>query len=183
MIASVDGRQAICAAFFTFFAVVSGGRTVAQETTGTPASPAAPSTFGGVAHGEVAEVVALDEQLRTALWERDFEVVEQLYAPEFTLNSPANRIQSRKETIDLLRNSDMRQTGVSRNIEAAYPSGPDVVVIMGYESLVWEGTGSDLDGRRTARRFTNIWRRIDGQWRSIGRQATSVPVAGAVRAP
>jgi ketosteroid isomerase-like protein len=136
-----------------------------------------------VAHGQVADVVALDEQLRTALWERDFEIVEQLYAPEFTLNSPANRIQGRKETIDLLRNSGMRQTGVNRNIEAAYASGPDVVVIMGHESLVWEGTGSDLDGRRTARRFTNIWRRIDGKWRSIGRQATTVPVATAAPAP
>jgi ketosteroid isomerase-like protein len=183
MIASFDGRQVVCAALLTFFAVVVGSRTVAQETTGTPGPPAASSSFGDVAHGQVADVVALDEQLRTALWERDFKVIEQLYAPEFTLNSPANKIQSRKETIDLLRSSHMRQTAVSRNIEAAYASGPDVIVIMGYESLVWEGTGSDLDGRRTARRFTNIWRRIDGQWRSIGRQATSVPVAEAERAP
>ena len=51
----------------------------------------------------------------------------------------------------------------------------DVVVVMGSESFVWEGTGTDLDGRPTARRFTNVWRRVDGRWQHIGRQATTIP--------
>jgi hypothetical protein len=111
-----------------------------------------------------------------ALSSRDFETIERLYASQFTLNSPAGRVQTRQETMDLLFNSDSRQTQVERTIEAAYAVG-DVVVIMGEESLVWEDTGRrDLDGRRTARRFTNVWRRIDGEWRHIARQATTVPL-------
>ena len=49
---------------------------------------------------------------------------------------------------------------------------------MGHESLVWDSTGTDRDGRRTARRFTNIWRKVGGDWRHIARQATTVPLDG-----
>ncbi len=97
----------------------------------------------------VSRVLELEHRLDAAADERDLETVERLYAPEFTLNSPAGRIQS-QETIDLLlTRPTMRQTDVRRTIEAAYASG-DVVVIMGYESLVWEGTGTELDGQRSA---------------------------------
>ncbi len=124
----------------------------------------------------VSQVVALDEELRRALEERKYEVIERLYAPEFTINSPASRIQTRLETIDLLKRTQMRHVGVERRIESAYASGEDVVIVMGYESLVWEGTGSDLDGKRTARRFTNVWRRTAAGWQDIARQATTEPI-------
>jgi hypothetical protein len=104
-------------------------------------------------------------------------VIEALHAPEFTLNGPAGKIQTRGQTMELLRASSARQTEAERVVEAVYQSGDDVVIIMGRETLVWEGTGrSDLDGRRTARRFTNVWRRVNGDWRYIARQATTVPV-------
>jgi hypothetical protein len=124
----------------------------------------------------VSEVLELDEQLRGAFEARDMDQIERLHAPEFTLNGPAGKIQSREETMNLLRTSLGRQTNAERLIEAAYASGNDLVVIMGSESLVWENTGRpELDGRRTARRFTNVWRRVDGEWRYVARQATTVP--------
>lgn len=122
----------------------------------------------------VTSVLELDEALRLALSSRDFDAVERLYAPEFTLNGPAGRIQTRQETIDLLRKTSARQSDVERTIEAAYAAG-DVVVIMGHESLVWEDTASERDGKRTARRFTNVWQRVEGGWRHIARQATTIP--------
>jgi Domain of unknown function (DUF4440) len=124
----------------------------------------------------VRDALAADERLRDALHDHDVDAAERLYAPEFTLNSPATRVQTRQQTIDFVASRQMRQVGVTRDIEAAYRSGPDVVVIMGYESFVWEGTGSDFDGRPTARRFTNVWRFIDGRWQHIARQATTIPV-------
>lgn len=127
--------------------------------------------------GPVDEVLQLDQRLRTAYSERDMDLIERLHAPEFTLNGPSESIQTRQEMIDLLRTTALRQTDATRVIEAAYASGDDLVVVMGRESLVWEGTGrADLDGRRTARRFTNVWRRVDGKWRFVARQATTVPV-------
>lgn len=123
----------------------------------------------------VREVVLLDERLREALHDHDVETVELLYAPEFSINSPAGRVQTREETIELIRGRGMRQVGATRSIEAAYRSGDDVVVIMGYESFVWEAPGYEFDGRSTARRFTNVWRRADGRWQHIARQATTVP--------
>jgi ketosteroid isomerase-like protein len=121
----------------------------------------------------IAEVLALDAELDAALDARDFETIERLYAPEFMLNSPVDKLQSRQETIDLLRRISARQTEKSRAIEVAYASG-DVVVIMGSESLVWQDTGTGLDGEPTTRRFTNVWRQIDGSWKRIARHANNV---------
>jgi hypothetical protein len=106
----------------------------------------------------------------------NFNVIERRYAPEFMLHSPASLIQSRSENLQVLARTRGRQADYERTIGAAYASGEDVVVIMGYEALTWEDTGTDLDGVRTARRFTNVWRKMDGDWRNIARQATTVPV-------
>jgi hypothetical protein len=124
----------------------------------------------------VRAALGADQELREALHAHDVAAADRLYAPEFMLNGPAMRVQTRQETLDLLANKAITQVGVQRSIEAAYRSGTDVVVIMGYESFVWQGTGSDLDGRPTARRFTNVWRLVDGRWQDIARQATTVPV-------
>jgi hypothetical protein len=125
----------------------------------------------------VAEVAELEQRLRRAFEERDMDVVEALHAPEFTLNGPAGKIQTRAETMEFLRASQGRQTEAERVVETAYASGDDLVVIMGRESLVWQDTGRpELDGRRTARRFTNVWRRDGDRWLYVARQATTVPV-------
>lgn len=129
----------------------------------------------------VREALLADQQLRDALHDHDVETVERLYAPEFTINSPAMRIQTREQTIDTVRSRNLRQVGGTRNIEAAYRSGDDVVVIMGYESFVWEAAGMEFDGRLTARRFTNVWRLVNDRWQHIARQATTVPLREAVR--
>jgi ketosteroid isomerase-like protein len=123
----------------------------------------------------VRAVLALDDLLRDALANRDFATIERLYAPNFTLNSPAGRVQTRQEIIDVLSTTTGRQMEVERSVEAAYAVG-DVVVIMGVESLVWEGTGREIDGQRTTRRFTNVWCNTDGVWQHIARQATTVPL-------
>ncbi len=122
----------------------------------------------------VREAVLVDERLREALHDHDVETAERLYGPEFTLNSPAGRVQTRDETIEFVRAGGMRQVDATRSIEAAYRSGDDVVVIMGYESFVWEAPGHEFDGRSTARRFTNVWRLAHGSWQHVARQATTV---------
>lgn len=140
------------------------------------------ATKDEIAADTVTSVLELDEGLRLALSSRDFDTIAGLYAPEFMLNGPAGQVQTREETIGLLRTTTARQSDVERTIEAAYAVG-DVVVIMGYESLVWEDTGSERDGKRTARRFTNVWQRGEGGWRHIARQATTIPVDASSKNP
>ena len=67
----------------------------------------------------VREALAADAELREALNDRNIEVIERRYAPEFTLNSPAGTIQSRQETVELLARSQARQLDHERTIEAA----------------------------------------------------------------
>ncbi len=122
----------------------------------------------------VREVIACDEELRAAAHAGDSVTVDRLYAPEFVLNSPGNRIQSRAEKLEVIRERKARQTNYERVIEAAYLAG-EVVVLMGRERLVWEGTGTNRDGRLTRRRFTTAWRRVDGGWKQFLRQAATLP--------
>lgn len=85
----------------------------------------------------IREALVADQELRDALHAHDVDTTGRLYAPEFALNSPLNRVQTRQETIGFVANRQMRQVGATRVIEAAYRSGDDVVVIMGHESFVW----------------------------------------------
>jgi hypothetical protein len=96
---------------------------------------------------------------------------ERLLAPEYVLNSPANRLQLRSETIANQTEASWYFEEFVRTVETAYASG-DVVVVMGQEVVVLQGTGGPSDGRRMLRRFTNVWRRIEGEWRQIARHAS-----------
>jgi ketosteroid isomerase-like protein len=121
----------------------------------------------------INEVLALEDQLNGASNERDFETIEQLYAPEFMLGVRLARFNLDTRRSSSLRRSPMKQTEVRRSIEVTYASG-DVVVIMGSESLVWQDTGTDSDGKQMTRRFTNVWRQIDGDWKRIARHANNI---------
>lgn len=116
---------------------------------------------------------ALWHAARTAQRDRvaQAETAERLLAPEYVLNSPANRLQLRSETIDNQTEASWYFDEFERTVETAYASG-DVVVVMGHEVVVLQGTGGPSDGRRMLRRFTNVWRCIGGEWRQIARHAS-----------
>lgn len=126
----------------------------------------------------VAAVIALDDALREALNARDMDLIERCYAPGYHVTTPFNRVQTREETLEVLRTMALTQQDVERTIDAAWRVG-DVVVIMGTESLTWAATGTSLDGQRTTRRFTNVWHRVNGDWQHVARHANTVVEAQA----
>ena len=71
------------------------------------------------------------------------------------------------------RNGALAHSEYDRKIEEAYVSG-DVVVLMGEEVVVMRGSNQANVGEKMRRRFTSAWRKNNGQWQQVARQATNV---------
>ena len=64
----------------------------------------------------------------------------------------------------LFSTGGIRYSHVEQRVDYAGSHGPDVVVIMG-EEIVVPGEGMANAGQRVRRRFTDVFRRENGEWR------------------
>jgi hypothetical protein len=64
---------------------------------------------------------------------------------------------------------------VEQHLEYAGSHGPDLVVLMG-EEIVVPGPGGANAGKRIHRRFTDVFRRENGEWRHDLRHANVISI-------
>ena len=112
-----------------------------------------------------AEIRAREEALRTAFLAADIAALDTLFADDYIVNSPLQRVLDKPRLLELLRTGRIRHSAFEVEIEHVSRQG-EVVVVMGRDSVV-----DPPDGTRSHRRFTNIWRHDGGMWRSIARHA------------
>jgi len=92
-------------------------------------------------------------------------------APDLVVNAPINKVANRDNVIGRIKaNQISYEPDVVRNIEYAGVRD-DVVVIMG-EEIVHPNKDAPYAGKIEHRRFTDIWKQIDGVWKLWIRQAT-----------
>jgi len=103
----------------------------------------------------------------------DLEALNRLWAEDYVVNSPLQRVLGKKEVLGLLQAGRIRHTSYTFEIEHIHRDG-DVVVVMG-KDLVDGPPGNTL----LHRRFTNIWALRDGTWRTIARHAHVVNPGGS----
>ena len=94
-------------------------------------------------------------------------------APDARVNGPNNRVATGEQILERLGNGELDHNNYERKIEEAYVSG-DLVVLMGEETVVAQGTNQTHVGEKVRRRFTSVWRKNNGQWQQIARQATNI---------
>ena len=85
-----------------------------------------------------------------------------------------NKIYHRNDLLSLFESGEVEYRSVESTIDYAGEVG-DLVVIMGKETTVLESAPKGSPWGRGAtlhRRFTNVYRREDGQWRLIVKQST-----------
>ena len=111
------------------------------------------------------EIRAREEALRIAFLAADISALEELVADGYVVNSPLQQVLEKPRLLELLRSGRIRHSAFEVEIEHISRQG-EVVVVMGRDSVV-----DPPDGARSRRRFTNIWRREAGVWRSIARHA------------
>ena len=115
------------------------------------------------------EILALEELARVAFLTADLPTLDRVWAEDFVVNSPLHVVNDKARVLELLRAGRIRHTLYTVEIERVVRYG-DVAVVMGRDTV-----DGPPHGAPAQRRFTNVWQRRDGAWRTIARHAQLVP--------
>jgi ketosteroid isomerase-like protein len=137
---------------------------------------ATPMASGAQGPGsEEARLRAVDDQERQAVLRSDQPALERLWSDSLRVNAPSNRVSiGRRAVLDIIRAGGIHYSVFERTVETVRVDG-DVGIVMGSETVVPAGSGS-ASPPSTPRRFTNIWKREQGEWRMIARHANNIVV-------
>ncbi len=116
------------------------------------------------------EVRALDRQEAHAVLKGDFAMVQQLWAEDYTVNNPFNKVV--KASAGPIRTGALTYASFVRDIESIQVHG-DTVIVMGRETVIPKDNSPDA-GTTIRRRYTNIWMKREGEWRLTARHANVI---------
>ena len=118
------------------------------------------------------EVRAAEQRHRLAFLENDVAALRQMFSDQFIVNNPQNAIAQKEQVIDMVRSGTLRISSFDQQIDQIRRFG-DIVVVMGGDAVVYVAPAPNA-GQTQRRRFTDIWRLENSEWRFIARQATIV---------
>lgn len=127
----------------------------------------------------VQAVLAVREKSWGALLAKDFDARRETYSSTYIAHTPDYTIVDEQTLIDVLTSGRVSYDSSDYIIEYAKTHAPEMVVIMGVETVV-PSAGRPNAGKQVPRRFTDIYRKENGAWRHDMRHA-HVPVAELVR--
>jgi len=97
------------------------------------------------------------------------------YSTTFVANTPNGGVVPGSVLPELFGSGNLRYEHVEQHYDYAGSHGPDIVVLMG-EEIVVPGAGMANAGQRVHRRFTDVFRRENGEWRHDLRHANVIEV-------
>ncbi len=119
------------------------------------------------------EIRNLEERERIAMLNHDSLTLKKMWAEDFTVNAPFNRVLlSRQELMDMVNKGNIQFSSFTRNIEQVIVK-KNIAVTMGSEEVVFTGNVSQA-GQSIKRRFTNIWMKQNGVWGLTFRHANNL---------
>ena len=115
------------------------------------------------------EIRNLDKQEAEAVLKHDTTALEQLWADNFTVNTPYNVVGTRKrgDRINLFYSK------FDRNIEKVLVFNDSIVTTMGNEVVIRKAPMT-LAGQTLTRRFTHMWIKKSGKWQLAIRHANFI---------
>lgn len=115
------------------------------------------------------EIGAAYGRLGKAMMAHDAAGVRTVWAEDFVVNSPDNRVLTREQVIAAMESDFLNYKDFAKHI-TFIGEKPEITVVMGYDTMVpLKGPGA---GRRVMRPFTDIWAMRASGWQLIARQAT-----------
>jgi ketosteroid isomerase-like protein len=123
----------------------------------------------------IAAVLAVSDATCAAIVERDAETFAAGHTPDFVVNSPANRVLTGSQPQQGFAAGFIDYHSLDREIDYAAVLPEGLVVIMGEETAKPRGA-AHMAGKTVRRRFTDLWRNVDGHWQVAVRQATVIQV-------
>ncbi len=119
-----------------------------------------------------ATIRVLEQTERKATMAHDTAALLQLWAPDFTVNSPMNQIvKGGRNTLDRPV-MQIEYSTFDRHTELVMVKG-DFAISMGSEVVVHKGKEGAAGGP-IKRRYTNIWQKQGAGWKLIARHASII---------
>jgi hypothetical protein len=148
------------AALAAFGAALAGAATAAEPWDTDPA---------------VQEVLELRRQGIAAMTSGGPTAESERYSSTFVANTPGNAVVTGEQMQALFAAGSISYRSVEQKLDYAASHGPDIVVLMG-EEIVVPGPNARDAGKRIRRRFTDVFRKENGEWRHDLRHANVIAV-------
>jgi hypothetical protein len=97
------------------------------------------------------------------------------FSTTFVANTPNNVVVTGEQMLERFKQGALSYESVEQRLDYAGSHGPDVVVLMG-EEVVVPGPNARDAGKRIHRRFTDVFRKENGEWRHDLRHANVIAV-------
>ncbi len=121
----------------------------------------------------VADTIRQMEKAETvAMLNDDYSALDNIWHPEFTVNTPLNRILKTADIQGAMKAGLIKYSLLERNIEEILIHD-NVVVTLGNEVTV-PIDNAPMAGQKTIRRYTNIWVRENNEWKLFSRHASNI---------
>ena len=114
----------------------------------------------------------LEKAETVAMLNDDYSTLDNIWHPEFTVNTPLNRILKTADIQGAMKAGLIKYSLLERNIEEILVHD-NVVVTLGNEVTV-PIDNAPMAGQKTIRRYTNIWVRENNEWKLFSRHASNI---------
>jgi hypothetical protein len=161
-------RRAVCVARSSLWAVATVGLIIPAVAAHAEDEPWADDPA-------VQAVLAQRQRGIEAMMAGTMSADTERYSTTFVANTPSNSVVPGERMLELFASGTVRYAHVEQHIEYAGSHGPDMVVLMG-EEVVVPGEGAANAGKRIHRRFTDVFRRENGEWRHDLRHANVISI-------
>jgi hypothetical protein len=121
----------------------------------------------------VREVLELRRQGIVAMTSVGPSAASERYSSTFVANTPGNVVVTGPEMLERFARGSVSYSFVEQRLDYAGSHGPDIVVLMG-EEIVVPGPSARDTGKRIHRRFTDVFRKENGEWRHDLRHANVI---------
>lgn len=126
-----------------------------------------------------SSTAAIAEQIRNlekaetvAFLADDFDALNKIWHPDFTVNTPLNRIMKTADIQGAMKAGLIKYSLLERNIEEIMIHD-NVVITLGDEITI-PIDKAPMVGQRVTRRCTNIWVKENNEWRMYSRHASNI---------
>ena len=123
----------------------------------------------------VQEVLALRRAGIAAMTTTGVTAESERYSSTFVANTPGNAVVTGEQMLANFAKGTVSYASVEQHLDYAGSHGPDIVVLMG-EEIVVPRAGAPNAGKRIHRRFTDVFRKENGEWRHDLRHANVISI-------